>query len=63
MASLTSRTAVLAGVRWTASTMAQRSTREPCLVIGPRTTVVSDSRVAGGSAQPSSTAGPGRESG
>ena len=34
---------VPAGVRWTASTSAQRSTGEPCLVIRPRITVVSDS--------------------
>jgi hypothetical protein len=34
---------VCLSVRWMASTAAQRTSREPCLVIRPRCTVVSDS--------------------
>jgi hypothetical protein len=38
---------VLLGVRWIASIAAQRTSRLPCLVIGPRWVVVSDSRCRG----------------
>ena len=36
-----------AGIFWAASTAAHRTRPEPCLVIGPRRTVVSDSRCRG----------------
>ena len=48
------------GTRCTASTAAQRTSREPCLVIRPRCTVVSDSWCLGVSpAQEASCVGPG----
>src|SRR5215211_7339048 len=40
---------VVPGNRCTASTAAQRTSLEPCLVMGPRRTVVSDSRWRGAS--------------
>ena len=51
---------VPAGWCWIASTSAQRSSGEPCLVMWPRVTLVSDSRCRGVSpAQEHSRAGPG----
>lgn len=47
MASLRWRTGFPAGWRWMASAMAQRGSREPCLVMCPRVTLIPDSRWRG----------------